>query len=854
MYPKSAKHALARQLSVERAFEKLADRAFGEWLPHARKAVLGNTLTAAVDPNELPPDIAGLMFSSAFWESAMDGSLTYGAELMHAYEYFETLAAIDGVTVEQLLTSLAQSAQASGTVLPIAADAALAAFTRQTVATAFGVQVEAIVELDRKLSALPTIRESQSSYLAGVRNRMVNTPEATFRDISRVIDLAIAAGDSPNVMRKAVEEHLSPATGNWKNRAVTIARTESAGAMSSATIRAAIDRNEVLDEVLEQVWIATLDGKTRKTHWAADGQRVPLGGKFTLGVNEVAFPGDPDAAVGETANCRCRVAVLSTTEKLPHEKDRHTERGPGDSTVVHRSGSQSDEIERREAEGNIRARDDPDGIGRVASITAPTKEETMTAAVTLADKVEETDELDKEDAQTVEKDKADEEKKKADETDGEDDDDEKEIDGELFRTFTDSVIAVFGTPTDDRRILASDMDIRFREFPLPLMWTKTMTAGHYDAYTVGVIESSRREGDALLASGYLLNTPEADTAAEQIAHGVTGPSVDLGDADVKYTTETGEEVTEEMWMDAMDNEEELKIFDTVTSARLMGATLVSTPAFGEVSISLDAERSTRGSSLVAAALDSLTASGYVEKAHPAAFFSDPQFTGPTPIRLTAEGRLEGHLACFGTCHVGFADRCVTAPRSLTDYAHFHTAPPVLTETGERIAVGRLTVATGHAGRGTANQAAEHYDNTGTCFGLVRMGEDEHGIWFSGVPAPGVTNETMAVALSAPLSGDWRKKGGNLELVAALAVNTPGFPVVSQITDDDNENVALVASLAPRVPKAAKASKDLDPVALAMSIVSEMRAADRRAVEAASLIETRSTRNYTAALSLIERVK
>lgn len=844
MYPKSAKHALARQMSVERAYEKLATRAFEEWLPHAREAALPTLTAAAFKPSDLPPDLAGITFSSGWWVSAMDETLTYGTELMYAYEYFEASKALGA---SRFVPEIPEGALAN---------TALAMFTREVVAEAFGVHVQRIVDLDRQLSTLPSVRERQSTYLAGVRNRMVNTPDSTFRDVSKVVDKGIAAGQSPIAMRKEVEAALSPGAQTWRNRAVTIARTESAGAMSSSTIQAALDRNAVLDEVLEQTWIATLDGKTRKTHWAADGQRVPLGGKFLLGMFDVAFPGDPDAPAEETVNCRCRVAVLAANEKLPHERDRHTERGPNDSTVLHRAGSQSDEIERREAEGNVRARDDPDGIGRVASIAPPTKVESMTAAVALADdkkkdedkvdevEVDETKTEDETDAEDKDKDK-DKDKKK---------DDEKEVDGELFRTFTDSVIAVFGTPTDDRRILASEMDIRFREFPLPLMWTKTMTAGHYDAFTVGVIESSRREGDKLLASGYLLNTPEADEAANQIAHGVTGPSVDLGDADVKYTTEDGTEVTEEMWMEAMEDEIELKIFDTVTSARLMGATLVSTPAFGEVSIALDADRSSRGADLVASALDSLTAGAYVEKSYPAAFFADPQFEGPTPIRLTEDGRIEGHLACFGTCHVGFADRCVTAPRSLTNYAHFHTAPPVLTETGERIAVGRLTVATGHAGRGTANQAADHYDNTGTCFGLVRVGEDEHGIWFSGVPAPGVTPEMMAVALSAPLSGDWRKKGGNLELVAALSVNTPGFPVVSQITDDNDQNVALVASLSPRVVKETTKSRSIDPVELAKSIVQEMRAADRREAEARSLITARTDKNRTAALALIGKVK
>lgn len=86
----------------------------------------------------------------------------------------------------------------------------------------------------------------------------------------------------------------------------------------------------------------------------------------------------------------------------------------------------------------------------------------------------------------------------------------------------------------------------------------------------------------------------------------------------------------------------------------------------------------------------------------------------------------------------------------------------------------------------------HYDNTGTCFALVRVGEDKHGIWFSGVAAPGASHDDIAKGIAAPLSGDWRDFGQGLELVAALAVNTPGFNVRGA-TDEQDRPIGLVAS-------------------------------------------------------------
>jgi hypothetical protein len=59
---------------------------------------------------------------------------------------------------------------------------------------------------------------------------------------------------------------------------------------------------------------------------------------------------------------------------------------------------------------------------------------------------------------------------------------------------------------------------------------------------------------------------------------------------------------------------------------------------------------------------------------------------------------------------------------------------------------------------------------------VAAGEDEHGIWISGAVRASATPEQIAALRGSALSGDWRTIRGHLELVAALAVNVPGFPI------------------------------------------------------------------------------
>lgn len=171
-----------------------------------------------------------------------------------------------------------------------------------------------------------------------------------------------------------------------------------------------------------------------------------------------------------------------------------------------------------------------------------------------------------------------------------------------------------------------------------------------------------------------------------------------------------------------------------------------------------------------------TASGAPE--FPAlADFADPHLDRPTPWTVTDDGRVFGHLATWGTCHIGFAGQCVQPPRNHSQYAYFGTgAVRARDESGElrSVAVGHVTMGTGHAATNlAARPAAAHYDDTGTVVADVAVGEDAHGIWVSGRLRP---DADVAKVRAMALSGDWRPISGRLELVAALGVNVPGFPV------------------------------------------------------------------------------
>ena len=150
-----------------------------------------------------------------------------------------------------------------------------------------------------------------------------------------------------------------------------------------------------------------------------------------------------------------------------------------------------------------------------------------------------------------------------------------------------------------------------------------------------------------------------------------------------------------------------------------------------------------------------------------------------------------------TCHTGFANACVTPPAEPGGQHVYFRTGEVVTASGERIATGAITLGTGHAGtRGlTAQAAVEHYDNTGTQIANVVTGEDDFGIWFSGAIRPGTPMAKVdALRASGQLSGDWRRIGGALRLVAFLGVNHPGFPVPRLSTFVSHEKqLSLVAA-------------------------------------------------------------
>lgn len=355
--------------------------------------------------------------------------------------------------------------------------------------------------------------------------------------------------------------------------------------------------------------------------------------------------------------------------------------------------------------------------------------------------------------------------------------DDEQIDTPHAETFH-TMMVVEGVPSGDRRLIEEGA-LTWRDLPLPLMWQTEQpeSGGHAHSVHVGQITRVERQGTEIHAWGYHLTSTQdgLDWYGSLVESGKHGVSVDMDDADIEVDFPEVEPDNEDDDGMFLFPEPELIRF---TRARLMGCTDVPFPAFSEAFVEpVDAaaddelpmpvdEQADAEAALVAAAIPSRP---------PSTWFAQPTLSSPTPLTIDDDGRVFGHLAVWGTCHTSFAGTCITPPHE--DEMSYFTTGEIVTAEGTRVPCGQITMGTGHAPHEMGpHEAASHYDHTGSPIMDVTVGPDEHGIWMAGALRAGVTPEQVRQARASAPSGDWRRIGGQMRLVAALAVNVPGFPI------------------------------------------------------------------------------
>lgn len=140
------------------------------------------------------------------------------------------------------------------------------------------------VQLDSKISQ-------------GLYTRLGEDVDLLKKKITAQVSRSIATGTSFAQCAK----QLSGYTRIGYNNAIQIARTEGHRIQCSATHDVAQQAKDRGADIVKK-WDATLDGKTRESHVAVDGQIREVEERFS---NSLMFPGDPAGGAAEVINCRC---------------------------------------------------------------------------------------------------------------------------------------------------------------------------------------------------------------------------------------------------------------------------------------------------------------------------------------------------------------------------------------------------------------------------------------------------------------------------------------------------------------------------------------------------------------------
>jgi len=143
----------------------------------------------------------------------------------------------------------------------------------------------------------PTLKDWVDQLMLNMAAKVTDESQSALK---RLLSNAVDNGDSIQEISKQIGEMFD---GFADYRATRTARTE----VISAHNQGALSGYVQSDVVEGKEWLSTLDGETRESHAAANGQVVDVGAHFSVSGILVQYPGDPGLPPEERINCRCTV-------------------------------------------------------------------------------------------------------------------------------------------------------------------------------------------------------------------------------------------------------------------------------------------------------------------------------------------------------------------------------------------------------------------------------------------------------------------------------------------------------------------------------------------------------------------
>ncbi|MFD5788583.1 ADP-ribosyltransferase [Streptomyces sp. NPDC127037] len=186
---------------------------------------------------------------------------------------------------------------------------------------------------------------------------------------------------------------------------------------------------------------------------------------------------------------------------------------------------------------------------------------------------------------------------------------------------------------------------------------------------------------------------------------------------------------------------------------------------------------------------------------PAAWFREPTAEELPPGSggvHYANGRIYGWVAQAGEPHAGYPGKKLTVESlGKLDLTHFLRARFKLDD-GSLVKAGAFTMNVGHHRDGAeCETAACQFDDTRSVAGIVTVGQNAGGLWFSGAAAPWLSEWDRSVFAACQPSYHMKSgPGGQWQLRAVLSVPVPGHssPLLATAVAE-RSNLALAASAA-----------------------------------------------------------
>tara|TARA_Y100000593_G_scaffold94776_1_gene195934 strand:- start:6476 stop:7267 length:792 start_codon:yes stop_codon:yes gene_type:complete len=138
-------------------------------------------------------------------------------------------------------------------------------------------------------------------------NHISDIDNTTRKQLRKVLLKGQKEGLGLPQIAKNIKERYSPKFS--RSRSATIARTETHSAASFANHQVGKEY-ALIQPNLKKRWVATMDDRTRESHFEANGQEVDMEEPFIVGGKQMEYTGDPNGGPANVINCRCVVIYV----------------------------------------------------------------------------------------------------------------------------------------------------------------------------------------------------------------------------------------------------------------------------------------------------------------------------------------------------------------------------------------------------------------------------------------------------------------------------------------------------------------------------------------------------------------